>query len=65
MGLPIDIITAAKATAENITKLEIASSRHPATIAGVSIFIVTQLSKQKKNCSEIASAVGVTEATIR
>ena len=65
MSMPIDITNASKTTAQNITKLQIATGRQPATIAGVSIFIVSQLSKQKKSCSEIANAVGVTEPTIR
>ena len=45
MNLAMDINNAVKHVAQNITKLQIATGRHPSTIAGVSIFIVTQLSK--------------------
>lgn len=35
------------------------------TIVGVAIYIVTQLSKDKKSCGEIASSVNLSEQTIR
>lgn len=41
MNLDVDILNAAKHTADNINKLQIATGRNPATIAGVSIFMIT------------------------
>lgn len=35
------------------------------TIVGVAIYIVTQLSKDKKSCKEIAAVVNLSEQTIR
>jgi transcription initiation factor TFIIIB Brf1 subunit/transcription initiation factor TFIIB len=41
------------------------AGKHPQSIAGAAIYVVSQLSVEKKNFAEIAKAVGVTENTIR
>ena len=61
----MDVLSAAKHTAQSITQMEIITGRQPQTIAGVAIFIVTQLSTEKKTLSEIANAVNVNEQTIK
>ena len=61
LGLPMDVNNAAKHVAEDITRLQIATGRQPQTIAGVALFMVTQLSTEKKTCQEIADAVNITE----
>ncbi|CDW73110.1 transcription initiation factor iib [Stylonychia lemnae] len=65
LELGIDVNNAAKHTAEQIYKLEIATGRQPQTIAGVAVFIVSQLSTQKKSLSEIAESLSITEQTIK
>ena len=61
----MDVIQASRYVTEQITKLQIATGRQPQTIAGVALFMVSQLSTEKKNCYEIAEAVNITEQTIR
>lgn len=61
----MDVIRAAKETAKNIDSLQILSGRKQQTVAGVSIFIVTQLSTEKKTLTEIADAVIMKDATIK
>ncbi len=61
----MDVLNAAKTTAQNITKLQIIQGKHPQTIAGVAIFIVSQLSTDKRSCADIAKEVNMTEPTIR
>lgn len=65
LSLPMDVINAARFVTDTITKLQIATGRQPQTIAGVALFMVTQLSTEKKFCSEIAEAVNITEPTIK
>jgi transcription initiation factor TFIIIB Brf1 subunit/transcription initiation factor TFIIB len=50
---------------EQITKLQLATGRQPQTIAAVSLFMVSQLSTDKKSCGEIAEVVNITEPTIK
>mmetsp|Transcript_39893 Transcript_39893/g.29428 ORF Transcript_39893/g.29428 Transcript_39893/m.29428 type:complete len:93 (-) Transcript_39893:35-313(-) len=61
----MDVTTASEATAKNISKLQLLQGRHPQTIAGVAIFIISSLSTEKRSCAEIAKAVNMTEPTIR
>ncbi len=65
MQLPMDVIHAARYVTEQITKLQIGTGRQPQTIAGVALFMITQLSTDKKPCSEIAEVVNITEQTIK
>lgn len=65
MSLAQDVHTAAIHVAEQITRLELATGKQPQTIAGVSLFIVTQLSVDKRPLSEIAATVEITEQTIK
>jgi len=41
LGLPMDVLSAAKETAVNIDKLQILSGRNPQTVAGVALYMVT------------------------
>ena len=61
----MDVNSAAKHVAKEITRLQIATGRQPQTIAGVALFMVSQLSTEKKSCLEIAQAVNITEQTIK
>jgi transcription initiation factor TFIIIB Brf1 subunit/transcription initiation factor TFIIB len=65
LNLPMDVLNAARHVAKTITEMQIITGKQPQTIAGVSIFIVSQLSTEKKSLSEIASAVNITEPTIK
>lgn len=65
MELPPDVRTAAAHVAEKITELELATGKQPQTIAGVALFIVTQLSVDKRSLTEIAGKVEITEQTIK
>ena len=56
---------AARFAASKIEDLNLLQGRQPVTIVGVAIYIVTQLSKDKKSCGEIASSVNLSEQTIR
>jgi hypothetical protein len=46
----MDVNNAARSVTEAITNLQIATGRQPQTIAGVALFMVTQLSTEKKSC---------------
>ena len=61
----MDVLSAAKQTAQNIDSLQIIAGRNPLTVAGVSVYIVTQLSTEKKSITEIANAVNMKEGTIK
>lgn len=61
----MDVINAARHVTEQISKLQIGTGRQPQTIAGVALFMVTQLSTEKKTCADIAAVVNITEPTIK
>ena len=65
LHLPQDVNNAARFAASKIEDLNLLQGRQPVTIVGVAIYIVTQLSKDKKSCGEIASSVNLSEQTIR
>jgi len=61
----MDVNNAAKYVADKIQEIQVATGRQPQTIAGVAIYMVSQLSTEKKTCSQIAEAVNITEQTIK
>lgn len=65
LNLPMDVNSAARSAAKAINELEIATGRQPQTLAGVAVFMVSQLSTDKKTIGEIADAVMMTEQTIK
>lgn len=65
MGLPMDVLNAASFATQQITNLQIATGRQPQTIAGVAIYMISSLSTDKRSMCEIASALNITEPTIK
>lgn len=68
MGLDSAVVDVCRQTAENISKLEVLTGKKPATIAGVAIFMITQLSPElssKFDCASISNILGMGEAAIR
>lgn len=60
------LLGASKKVADNISEKEIAAGKHPSTLAGVAIYIISTLDGTgSPNLSEIATAVDMAEQTIR
>lgn len=68
LGLENEVVEVCKATAENISKLEVLTGKKPATIAGVAIFMIVCRSpvlKQKIDCGAISQILGMGEGAIK
>lgn len=68
MNLEQNVIDVCKATADNISKLEILTGKKPSTIAGVAIYMILKRSPKysaKYNCYEIAKILNIGDAAIR
>lgn len=69
LGLPENITVLCKATAENISKLEILTGKKPATIAGVAVWMIVKRSPSLRNniksLCQIAEILGMSEAAIK
>jgi len=70
LGLPPEILRAAKITADNFSKLALCEGKRPTTIAGVSLFMVLQFSKKYRDeCTslleKVSKEVDITTSTIK
>lgn len=68
MGLEENVMEVCKATADNISKLEILTGKKPSTIAGVALHMILQRSPKYSaqfTCVEIAKFLGIGDAAIR
>lgn len=68
LGLDKEVSEICKATADNISKLEVLTGKKPATIAGVAIYMIIRRSPRYSSTigsSEIAEMLGMGEAAIK
>ena len=68
LGLDKEAIEVCKATADNISKLEVLTGKKPATIAGVAIYMIIRKSprySQQISTAEIAEVLKMGEAAIK
>ena len=68
LGLENEVAEVCKATADNISKLEVLTGKKPATIAGVAIFMIVSHSpvlKQQLDCALISQILGMGEAAVK
>jgi transcription initiation factor TFIIIB Brf1 subunit/transcription initiation factor TFIIB len=61
----MDVLNAASFVTKQITDLQIATGKQPQTIAGTAIYMVSQLSTDKRGMLEISKALNITEPTIK
>lgn len=61
----MDIMSACKQTADNLSALQAMEGKKPQTLAGVAIMMVVQYSKFKVAIDDVASAVDIKPATIQ
>ena len=60
----MDILSACKQTADNLSALQAMEGKKPQTLAGVAIMMVVQYSKFKVSIEDVATAVDIKPATI-
>ena len=68
MGLEENVTEVCKATADNISKLEILTGKKPSTIAGVALYMILKRSPKYSaqfSCFEIAKYLCIGDAAIR
>lgn len=64
--MPVDIMTACKQTADNLSLLHAMEGKKPQTIAGVAMMMVFQQAKiTRVNIDEVATCVDIKPATIQ
>jgi transcription initiation factor TFIIIB Brf1 subunit/transcription initiation factor TFIIB len=61
----MDILSACKQTADNLSALQAMEGKKPQTLAGVAIMMVVQYSKFKVAIEDVANAVDIKPATIQ
>eukprot|EP00771_Trimastix_marina_P000752 gnl/Trimastix_PCT/1782.p1 GENE.gnl/Trimastix_PCT/1782~~gnl/Trimastix_PCT/1782.p1 ORF type:complete len:326 (-),score=73.67 gnl/Trimastix_PCT/1782:112-1089(-) len=65
LNLPKQLVRVCRAVAETSSELGIVMSRSPISVAAAVIYMVSQLSSERRSQKEIAEASGVAEVTIR
>jgi len=65
LELPNDVIKAATHVAKEAVSLGIVAGKCPISVAAAGIYLVSQLSKEKRTQKDIAGVAGVSEVTIR